>query len=71
MVQYGIDGGRHVVQYARDVRHDLVDLQHDWRLLLHPVDSEEALCMERRPTDEKGDDNSHCNHNNTLSLTDL
>lgn len=68
MVQYGVDGGGHVVQYSRDVRHNLVYLQHHRRLLLHAVDGVQTLSMEWRPADEERHDHSNCNHKNRASL---
>jgi len=59
VVQYGVDRGGHVVQYARDICHDLIDLEHHRRLLFRGINREEALRMKRRPADEEGDDDCH------------
>jgi hypothetical protein len=37
--------------------------------LLYPVNSKEALCVERSPADEEGNHHSDCEHNNTLTVT--
>lgn len=69
MVQYGVYGGGHVVQYARDVRHDLVYLQHHHRrLLMQAIDGVETLSMEGRPADEESDDHSNWNQKNRTAL---
>lgn len=69
MVQYGVYGGGHVVQYARDVRHNLVYLQHHYRrLLMQAIDGVQTLSVEGRPADEEGYDHSNCNQKNRAAL---
>ena len=69
MVQYGVYGGRHVVQDAGDVRHDLIYVQHHHRrLLIQAIDGIQALSMEGRPADEEGDHYSNCNQKNRAAL---
>lgn len=69
MVQYGVYGGGHIVENARDVRHYLVYLQHHHRrLLVHAIDGVETLSMEGRPADEESDDHSNWNQKNRAAL---
>lgn len=63
VVEDGVDGGWHVVEDAREVGDDHVDVQDDRRHRLvtwaHTVDGDQALSVERRPADEESDHYSH------------